>query len=510
MFHLDSKELLIIGKGVPGTFGLSNKTFSKEVNNPIGIICRDGEILFVGSVQDAEQLIKKPFQLIDHSNEYILPGFIDSHTHCFASVKHENNLDVSFASGVKNKEELFYKIQEALNNKKIGETLVAVGFDEAMSADNAYPTRKELDGIAQNNPVQIIHRTGHASILNSLALKKCKINETFDEPQGSYLSRNIQSGDLDGYLIGLNEYIDKHLFNQSLKDTEGLMSKWLKSQLSKGITTLVNANYDAELKDWKFFKKILATDQIFPSLVVMESIDSLDNYRFPASQLNGKIIRGHTKIMLNEFDAFIDADYTNFEKIIHNCRKENRKIAIHATTQNSVDFILDFIEKNEDTNIERIEHAPILTKDQIKKIINYNISVVAQPSLLYEANNKYQKTINYESLNNFHPWKRFIELGGQLVFSSDSPVSRLSPLESIAYASIDRPANMNIEQKISVDNAIKAWTFAAAQLNHLPKKGFIQKGFVADLIFLNKNPLMFPANTNVIKTMIAGQVVYSS
>jgi hypothetical protein len=507
---LDSEELLIIGKGVPGTFVFSDNTFSKEVNDLIGIICSNGEILFVGSVQDAKQLIKKPFQFIDHSDEYILPGFIDSHTHCFASVKHENNLDVSFSSGVKNKQELFYKIQEALKNKKIGDTLVAVGFDETLTADNEYPTRKELDTIAQNNPVQIIHRTGHASILNSLALNKCKINEAFDEPQGTYLSRNIQSGNLDGYIIGLNEYIDKHLLNQYSKDMDELMSEWLKSQLSKGITTLVNANYDAELKDWKFLKKILATHRSLPSLVLMESIYSLNNYRFPSSELDGKIIRGHTKIMLNEFDSFTDEDYTNFATIIDNCRKENRKIAIHATTQNSVNFILDFIENNKDTNIERIEHAPILTKEQIKKIIQYNISVVAQPALLYEANNKYQNTINHESLNNFHPWKQLIELGGKLVFSSDSPVSRLSPLESIAYASIDRPVNMNIEQRVSIDNAIKAWTLAAAQLNHLPKKGIIKKGFIADLIFLNNNPLMLPSKTNVIKTMIAGQVVYSA
>ena len=510
MSNVGSKELLIIGKGVSGTFDFSDNTSPKEKINLIGIICRSNKIIFVGSVQAAKQLIKKPYQLLDHSNEYILPGFIDSHTHCFASVKYENNLDVSFSSGVKNKKELFYKIQKELINKKKGDTLVAVGFDEAIAIDNEYPTREELDALSQNNPIQIIHRTGHASILNSLALKKCKINESFNEPQGSYLSRNVQSGDLDGYIIGMNEYIDKHLLNQSSKDMSKLMNQWFKSQLSKGITTLVNANYDAELKDWNFFKKILAQDQSLPSLVVMESIQSLSNYRFPISELDGRLIRGHTKIMLNEFDSFIDEDYTNFEIIIENCRKENRKIAIHVTTKNSMNFILNFIKKNKDANIDRIEHAPILTNEQIKKIVKHNITIVAQPSLLYEANNKYQKTIHNEALSNFHPWKRFIDLGGKLVFSSDSPVSRLSPLNSIAIASIDRPINMNIEQSISIESAIKAWTSAAADVNNLEKKGRIRKGFIADLIFLNNNPLMLSSKTNVIKTMIAGQVVYSS
>ena len=47
MFHSNSKELLIIGKGVAGTFDFSEGAFSKEVDNPIGIICRNDEIVFV-------------------------------------------------------------------------------------------------------------------------------------------------------------------------------------------------------------------------------------------------------------------------------------------------------------------------------------------------------------------------------------------------------------------------------------------------------------------------------
>ncbi len=510
MSHLDSRELLIIAKGVPGTFNFSDNSYPKAINNLMGIICRDREIIFVGSVQDAKQLINKPFQVIDHSDEYIMPGFIDSHTHCFASVKYANNLDVSFASGVNNKHELFSKIQLALKNKKVGELLVAVGFDEDMIDDNEYPTREELDTITQNHPIQIIHRTGHASILNSLALKKCQISESFNEPKGSYLSRNIQSGKLDGYIIGLNEYIDKHLLDHSLKDMDRLMNKWLTSQLSMGITTLVNANYDAELKDWELFKKVLTINPYLPSIVVMESVQSLNNYRFPPSELDGKITRGHTKIVFNEFDSLIDEDFANFQIIIDNCRKENRKIAIHLTTENSVNFILDFIQTSQDSNIERFEHAPILTKDQMKKILKHNISVVAQPSLLYEANQKYQKTIDNQLLKKFHPWKNFIDLGGQLVFSSDSPVSSSSPLKSIAYASIERPTNMNIDQRVPSHSAIKAWTYAAAKVNHIEKKGHIKEGFIADLIFLNNDPLMSPSKSNVITTMIEGQIAYST
>ena len=69
---------------------------------------------------------------------------------------------------------------------------------------------------------------------------------------------------------------------------------------------------------------------------------------------------------------------------------------------------------------------------------------------------------------------------------------------------------MNIEQRVATLDAIKAWTLTAAQVNHLAKKGYIGKGFIADLIFLNEDPLLFPSQTDVVKTIIAGQVVYSS
>ena len=69
---------------------------------------------------------------------------------------------------------------------------------------------------------------------------------------------------------------------------------------------------------------------------------------------------------------------------------------------------------------------------------------------------------------------------------------------------------MNIDQRVPSHSAIKAWTYAAAKVNHIEKKGQIKEGFIADLIFLNNDPLMSPSKSNVITTMIEGQIAYST
>ena len=506
---IPTKNILIIAKSVPETFELTSKKSTVGTLSIIGIACVNDTIAFVGRPAEAKEFFHGEFLLIDRSDSYVLPGFIDSHSHSFASAKVMKSLDFRIKLNSPNKSD-FLKFLRNENKKIKNKGLLRItGFDELLNDNNWYPSRHVLDIIAPDNPLQIIHRTGHACILNSKALELCHINDFVYEPKGVFFNRNLDTGSLDGYIIGMNDEIDNFLINYSNPIDENNLLEWFHSQVANGITSIVHADFNSELKDWHYLSKLVKENDTIPNIIMMESVKSIEGERFPKHDVGSRIKRGHTKIMVKEFESMIEDNLKELNELFHKCILEDRKVAIHSTTQNTLKIILNFINTIDQKIIRRIEHVPIIESDVIKKIASAGVYIVAQPAMMTEANKKYEMVINQNELNNFHPWKTVLELNGFLAFSSDSPVTLSSPLQSIAAASNLRPKNLNYEQRINIVDAIKAWTISGALANEMNFYGYIKKGFIADIIVVKGEILSNPEKCEVIASVISGKLVYS-
>ena len=71
------------------------------------------------------------------------------------------------------------------------------------------------------------------------------------------------------------------------------------------------------------------------------------------------------------------------------------------------------------------------------------------------------------------------------------------------------------EQRISIEDAIRAYTYNSAYSNFEEKiKGSIEVGKLADLVVLSKNLLQIPPReileTKVVMTIVSGKIVYGS
>src|SRR5260370_29845219 len=62
-----------------------------------------------------------------------------------------------------------------------------------------FPTRQELDKIAPDNPVYLTRADGHASVVNSAALKSGKIDSHTPDPFGGQILKS--SGEPNGMLL---------------------------------------------------------------------------------------------------------------------------------------------------------------------------------------------------------------------------------------------------------------------------------------------------------------------
>ena len=75
-------------------------------------------------------------------------------------------------------------VKEAAHRLPPGTWIKGRGYNEFYLAEKRHPTRWDLDTVSSVHPVRITHRSGHAHLLNSLALQLVGILEETGDPPG--------------------------------------------------------------------------------------------------------------------------------------------------------------------------------------------------------------------------------------------------------------------------------------------------------------------------------------
>jgi hypothetical protein len=129
--------------------------------------------------------------------------------------------------------------------------------------------------------------------------------------------------------------------------------------------------------------------------------------------------------------------------------------------------------------------------------------------------------IGPERIMTTYAFRSLLDAGARLAFGSDWFVAPPTPLEGI-YAAVTRrtlddrnPAGWVKEQKIGVEDALRAYTVNAAFASFDDDvKGSLQRGKLADLVLLDRDITSIPAETirdaQVLITIVGGRVVFEA
>jgi predicted amidohydrolase YtcJ len=206
--------------------------------------------------------------------------------------------------------------------------------------------------------------------------------------------------------------------------------------------------------------------------------------------------------------------------------KAGLQVMIHAIGDEANAQILDVYEKAAASNGARdrrfrIEHAQHLRAGDIARFGRQHVIASMQPYHEADDGRWCDKRIGPERAKGTYAFRSLLDSGARLAFGSDWTVAPLNPMEGIKAAvtrqTLDgkHPGGWVPEQKITVDEAVQAYTVGSAYAEFAEKvKGTITPGKLADVVLLDRDIYKDdPAEidkTQVVLTIVDGRVVYEN
>jgi predicted amidohydrolase YtcJ len=172
-------------------------TLDRENPEAQAIAIRDGKFLAVGSEQEVRAAAPQA-SVIDAGGRRVIPGLIDSHMHIIRGGLNYN-LELRW-DGVPSLADAMAMLKRQVDNTPAPQWVRVVGgFTEHQFAEKRLPTIAELNAVAPDTPVFILHLYDRA-LLNAAALRVVGYGKDTPNPPGGEIVRDA-AGNPTGLLL---------------------------------------------------------------------------------------------------------------------------------------------------------------------------------------------------------------------------------------------------------------------------------------------------------------------
>jgi predicted amidohydrolase YtcJ len=483
-----------------------------------------GNISFVGSKTAIEKSFANDFELLDCGGGTIVPGFIDAHCHLRAFAESLVTLDMKPAQGFSSMADIKAAIRSMTQKALPGTWIRGSGYNEFYLAEKRHPTRWDLDEVSPNHPVKLTHRSGHAHVLNSLALQAANISIETPDPAGGLIDRHINTGEPTGLLYEMSQYLSERippLGHQSFVAGVKLANEQL---LKSGITSVQDASHLNGLEQWKEFRSWKKHGLFQPRINMMVGAKLLNQseaqeYKSGKKGEEPRIIG--VKIILDETAGELHPAQSDLNKVVLKAHQKGFQVAIHAVEKTAIESACSAIENAlqrfpRADHRHRIEHCSVCDAALSKHIASLGITVVTQPAFIYYNGDRYLRTVPRENLAYLYPLRTLLANGVSVAASSDFPIEQPNALIGL-YSAVTRRSKtgevLSQEQSIPPWTAFRMYTYEAARaVFDEGLRGTLAPGRVADLILLSDDPTrVTPESIRDIRvemTVINGEIVW--
>ena len=484
----------------------------------------NSRIVGLGDRKDQSLFIDKRTRIIDCRDKMVLPGFIDPHIHLASFAESFVTVNVGPGKDIHSIADLQEKIRTYSQNLPTGKWIRGKGYNEFYLKEKRHPDRWDLDKATSEHPIKLTHRSGHAHVLNSLALKLVGISKNTPDPPGGMIERNLEDGEPTGLLYEMGDFlsgrippIDSEELGQGLRMANHEL-------VSLGITTIQDASARNDTERWKFFELWKAQGILKPRVNMMlgfAAFKTINQHHLLAELDESRTRFSTVKIILDETTGKLQPAQPELNKMVLEVHQAGMQVAIHAIEEKAIEAACDAIEYAVKRNPKkdhrhRIEHCSVCPPALAKRIASLGITVITQPPFIYYNAERYLQTVPQKQLKYLHPLRTLLHHGINVAGSSDCPIVQPNPLMGM-YAAVSRRGEagdiVGGDEKIPLLDALRMYTQNAAQaIFQEGTKGTITPGKLADLVLLNGDPTqMSPDAVKDLKvemTIINGEVVW--
>jgi predicted amidohydrolase YtcJ len=532
---------LILHRGLFTTLDRSNPTAS-------AVAVKDGAFTAVGSDADVMPLAGPSTRTIDLKGRRALPGLIDNHLHIIRGGLNFN-MELRW-DGVRSLVDAMAMLRRQVAITPPPQWVRVVGgFSEHQFAEKRLPTIDELNAVAPDTPVFLLHLYDRA-ILNGAALRAVGYTRETPNPPGSEIVRDARGNPTGLLLARPNAGIlyatlakgPKLPFEYQLNSTRHFMR-----ELNRlGVTGAIDAGGGSQNypEDYAVIQKLSADGQLtirlaynlFTQKPKGEKADFLNWTRTSKYQQGDDYFRHNGA---GEMLVFSAADFEDFREprpdmpseleaeldaVVRILAQNRWPWRLHATYDETIARALDVFERvNQDIPLDGLnwffDHAETISDQSIDRIAALGGGIALQHRMAYQGE-YFVERYGTGAAESTPPIKRILDAGVRTSAGTDATrVASYNPWVSIAWLVTGRTvAGLRLyPQRNCLDReaALRMWTENVTWFsNEEGKKGRIEVGQLADLMVPDRDYFSCAeseiADTTSDLTVVGGKVVYAA
>ncbi|SEI15089.1 MULTISPECIES: amidohydrolase [unclassified Leifsonia] len=483
-------------------------------------------------LQDVEELIIRARRVIPLGDGLLIPGFQDAHVHPIMAGLHMQECALHH---LETAEQFLEEISRYAGTHTDKEWITGAGWTFAAFPAGG-PRREVLDRICGGRPAALVVRDEHAVWVNSEALNRAGITSETPDPAGGRIQR-----DADGEPTGVLHEAAMALLNgvrpaptskelyQALLDAQRALhaagvTAWQDALVGKfgdiadvfetyrraavegSLTARVNGALFYEPKSGisqvdRMSARRDQTHGLFTTHTVKIMQDGIPENHTAA--LHSPYLDGHGHPTDVRGDSLIAPDA--LRDVVRALQREGFDIHFHAMGDRALTEVLDAVAEAADEHgrfRHQVAHVQSVRPEDVGRFAA--LGVAANIQALWAAHGQQMDELCVPLLGpgraeQQFPFADLLHAGARLAAGSDWPVSDPSPMKAIHVAvnrvapgsSPDAPIFIE-RQRLTLPEALTAYTIGSAYVNRLDDTGVLEAGYLADLTILDRNPFQVP------------------
>ena len=536
----------------PDTLLVDARIYTLNARQPWAeaLAIKEGKIVAVGSDKQIRALSGSSSKTLDAKGHLVLPGFTDCHIHFMDGSLGLDRVDLNGADSVVEMQKRVRAYADVHPDKS---WILGMGWAYPVFAPSGLPTKKVLDEVVPDRPVYLVAYDGHSSWANSKALQLAGITREKADPPNGKVVRD-ENGEATGALLERAGDLVANLAPAPTREERlQALRKGIHEANRVGLTRVHSAGQDFEYLD--LYQELRQSGDLTLRFSIAYFLDPPEltadalskireaRARYHDDWISGGIVKtmldgvveAHTAAMLEPYtddpsqtgNLFWDPE--KYKHAIAELDRRGLQVFTHAIGTKAVRLALDAYQQAAEANHthdarHRVEHIETITAQDIPRFGKLGVFASMQPLHAYPDDDTlkiWARNAGPDRSSRAWPWQDIENGGGTLAFGSDWPVVTLNPWPGVETAVTRQttegnpPGGWIPEQRISLADAIKAYTLNAAFAAHREKaEGSLEPGKLADLIVLGEDVFQAPASrlskTEVMLTMVGGKVVYQA